>query len=252
MKSLFRYSGNKSRLLEYYKRVPMYTKRLVEPYLGSGAFLLNSSLPGLGIDINSDIIMLWTWLKTTTAKELLDLHNLVQETKKQDPNFDVRVLKLPPGPELYLRINITGMYVGQLSSWSVYPQQNLPIYKTIQCLEKVRQIELIHGDATLYKHQDGDLLFIDPPYTNTFANYKQDGKSGIEENYDPSSTIKLIESTNNPIIFTYGSNAKEVFPMYDWELALLKKVPNLRNGGTTDRFEYVTYINFPESVFTLF
>jgi len=37
-----------------------------------------------------------------------------------------------------------------------------------------------------------------------------------------------------------------VFPEYDWHLVKTVKVPNMKKGGTTDRTEWVSYINWGE------
>ena len=51
---LFRYSGNKVRLIKHYRKPSHDVKRIVEPYLGSGAYSLANDKPGLGIEINED------------------------------------------------------------------------------------------------------------------------------------------------------------------------------------------------------
>ena len=66
----------------------------------------------------------------------------------------------------------------------------------------------------------------------------------IEADYQPDNTKELISRLSSPIVFTYGTNAREVFPEYDWQLIKTIKVPNLRKGGTVDRHEYVSYLNF--------
>jgi len=221
-------------------------KRIVEPYLGAGGYIISCDKPAIGIDLNEDIITLWTWLRDeATEDRLYEIRDIVRKAVKQskDDKPDVRDLGLSPGEMMYVRVNITGAYVGQLSSWKIYPQHNLPINQTIPLLERLENVELIHGDADDYEERDGDLVFVDPPYIDTRANYKQGGKSGIEEGYDPASTIRLLRRISSPVIFTYGTNAPDVFPEFEWRVVLKKKVPRLRGGGTVDRIEHVTYLN---------
>lgn len=244
---LFRYSGNKSRYLEHYRRPTSGIKRVVEPYLGSGAYLLNTNLPGLGYEANGDIVAMWKWLQATTAAELKDLYDEVERIKK-DPATpekpDVRLLKLNKGQETYVRINTTGVLVGQLTAWKIYPQNRLPVDQTIACLPRLKDVDVIHGDASQYVHQEGDLLFIDPPYLGTIAGYEEKGKKNHEKMYTASDTSALIAATSNPVIFTYGDGADSHFSQYTWEKVKTRKVPNVRRGGTIDRTEWVAYINW--------
>ncbi len=243
---LFRYSGNKAKLLPLYRPIPYGTKRVVEPYLGSGAFLLNSKLPGLGYEINADLIALWHWLKKATARDLLDLNAMVEDRKKSEVKPDVRDMKLDLGPQTYVRVNVCSVVVGQLSSWKVYPQHKLPVEDTIACLPRIRDIEVIHGSGENHVCQEGDFLFVDPPYIGTKGNYVEKGGKEIELSYDPQNTIRLLDCSC-PAMLTYGSNASETFPCYSWELVKTVKVPNMRKGGTVDRHEYVSYIRMGDA-----
>lgn len=241
---LFRYSGNKVRLIKHYKKPPQDVKRIVEPYLGSGAFLLTNDKPGLGIEINDDIVSMWKWLQATTPEELKNLYQLVEDKKTAEHKPDSRTLGLDIGPLTYVRINTTGVITGQLTAWKIYPQYSLPIESTIKCLERIKDIEIRQGDASSYIHVDGDLLFIDPPYIGTTAGYVEKTKKDHEKAFDPKSVDQVINSTSNPIIFTYGEGAPDIFPQYKWEVVARIKVPNLRRGGTVDRTEWVSYINW--------
>jgi site-specific DNA-adenine methylase len=242
---LFRYSGNKAKLLSLYRPIPNGVARVVEPYLGSGAFSINSGIPAIGYEVNKDLYAVWTWLKQATAQDLHDLNDLVEDWKKRQEKPDVRDMKLDLGRQTYVRVNCCSVVVGQLSSWKVYPQHSLPIEETIKCLPKLRQIEVVHGRGEDHKPVDGDLLFVDPPYIGTIGNYQEKNGQQIEKEYDPKDTEKLLDEVSCPVIFTYGSNAKEIFPNYDWELIKTVKVPNMRKGGTVDRTEWAAYINFP-------
>jgi site-specific DNA-adenine methylase len=243
---LFKYSGNKKDIVPLLRPRPAF-KRAVEPYLGSGAFICSCDAPALGIDINPNIIDLWTWLRDeATPERLSELGNIAKEAvdKAPDKKPDVRTLGLSKGETLYLRINITSVCVGQLSSWKIYPQHKLPIAATTAILDRLKSVELVLGNEDSYVEKDGDFVLLDPPYLATTANYKQDGRGGIEEGYDPQATVRLIRRLSCPIILTYGTNAKEIFPEFDWEVVKIKKVPNLRRGGTIERIEHATYINW--------
>ena len=246
-KNLFRYSGNKSKLLQFYRKPTSSVKRVVEPYLGSGSYIISCDVPGLGYELNGDLVAMWNWLKCCTPSDLIELDKQVRALKETEEKPDVRKLGLPLGMQTYVRINITGVMVGQLTCWKIYPQHNLPLENTLACLQRLKEIDVIHGTANHYVHSDGDLLFVDPPYVGTTGGYEEKSKKKSHDiTYDPNKTLELIKSTNNPIIFTYGTNAPQLFPEYKWEMVKTIKVPNFRKGGTVDRIEWVSYINWKE------
>lgn len=243
--SAFRYSGNKGRMLKHYKKYPGRVDRVVEPYAGSMAFSVNFDLdvPCIGYEMNERICALWGWLINADEDYLRRWGAWVSE-HVEGQKIDVRKLELPLGQQTYLQLSICSVMVGQLSSWTVYPQHSVPLEKTIKCLDRVHSRITVHrGDANDYQPQSHDLLFIDPPYVGTYANYVS-SKGKVDAEYDPEDTMVLIDSTNNPIILTYGDSAPQVFPSYDWEVATVRKVPNIRRGGTVERTEYVAYINW--------
>ena len=243
---LFRYSGNKVKLTPLYDLPKKNISRIVEPYLGSAGFSLNCGLnvPVLGYEINEDLYDMWMWLKSTSKEELLDLYKFVEDLKTKEEKPNLKNVNLPNGPLTYIRINACSVVVGQLSSWKVYPQHKLPIQETIRCLPIIKDFEIRNESAENYENDANDLVFIDPPYLDTKANYKSAKNKKIEINYKPEDTINLVSRIQSPIIFTYGSNAMETFPNCDWRILKTIKVPNIRKGGTVDRFEYVAYLNY--------
>jgi len=246
----FRYSGNKTKLLSLYKEPPKETKRIIECYLGSGAYTLNSSLPTICYETNKSLCEMWWWLQRTTAKELHELDKFIRDEKKKAASIgkkaNVKNMKLEIGPETYVRVNVCSVVVGQLSSWSIYPQNHLPISNTIECLSRIRDMEIRNESCNAYQHQENDLLFVDPPYIGTVGNYMGSKREDHEKSYQPNDTVDLVNSTSNSIIFTYGSNAEEIFPMYEWITVKKICVPNMRKGGTVDRYEKVSYIHWKE------
>lgn len=245
MKKLFKYSGSKSRLISFYRRPPEGAKRIVEPYLGSGSYILSTELPGLGFETNTEVVAMWEWLKTANDDDIRQIDKVVRDAKTKEEKPDVKQMGLELGPQTYVRINTTSVVTGQLKSWKIYPQHHIPVELTIECLPRLRDIQVIHGNANSYVHQDGDLLFIDPPYVGTDGGYEEKkGKVDHGKSYNSEDTKRLIASTTNPIIFTYGDGAQEIFSEYKWEHVKTAKVPNMRRGGTTDRSEWVAYINW--------
>ena len=234
----FRYSGSKTRFLKHYRRPPPGTKRIVEPFLGSGAYGLSTDLPVLGYEQNEDVVEMWRWLQSTTPGELKVLGRLVEEAKTR--KADVRTLGLDRGPQTYVRINCAGLVLGQMSAWVLYPQNKLPIEETISALVRIRDVTVLHADGNGHVPIEGDLLFVDPPYIGTNPNY-----GDAHETFDVERCRTLTSLPGTPKIVTYGDGAQSIFPALDWQVVARRKVPNVRKGGTTDRTEWVSYVDWP-------
>ena len=239
--SISRYSGNKARMLPHYRRPPPGTLRVVEPYLGSGAYVLNSGLPGLGFDTDSRVVALWRWFHTVGSEEIQSLEDILARARATTTKPDIRDLPISEGARLYLKLNVCSAMVGQWSSWKAYPQHRLPIKKTMAALSAARQIEVCHADASSYIEQQraGDMAFLDPPYLGTHANYASD--RGYHEK-----TLRLLERLTVPVLLTYGDGAPDIFSGLPWTAVKTRGVPNLRKGGTTNRTEYAAYLNWPQ------
>lgn len=238
-------------MLKSYLPLPAGAKRVVEPYLGSGGYSLNQEIPFLGVDADPQVTDLWYWLQREGARQ--DLIELAARYAEIRDAGDLRkVSGLSEGARLYLKINVCSLVVGQWSSWRIYPQNQLPVWETLRALSQARRGEVHLGRAldVLPRLREGDVLFVDPPYVGTSANYQK------EREYDPQETLDLLAGVGSryPVLFTYGDGAPEVFPGLPWETCLEREVPNFRNGGTVPRTEYACYLNWPPEgdILTLF
>jgi hypothetical protein len=255
MISAFRYSGNKSRMFQNYKRPMFPVRRIVEPYAGSMAYSLNLQVAlgrrirSLGFDTNEYLTSMWRWLTSsaragTLSGQLQGIRDQVLKAGK----VDVRTIDWPDPIRTYVRVNVCSVMVGQLSSWTIYPKHSLPIENTIAAVPYMKLLTVHPCDALQYRPEPGDLVFIDPPYINTSANYV--GRAGkTDKGYTPAHTMALLEKLRGvPVIFTYGDSAPQLFPTLKWGVVAKRKVPNIRMGGTVDRTEYVCYL--PEVTWT--
>jgi 16S rRNA G966 N2-methylase RsmD len=252
-RAIFRYAGNKRWLLSLLPPLPSH-KRICELYLGSGTLLFNSKLKGLGIESSPFVVSIYEWLKKATPEAVFALEELRKDCLRKQ-TLDVRDLDIEEGARLYLRLNCCGLITGDFSSYKIYDRK-LPVENTVACLDRLKNdIEIQYGTASDYKEQDGDLVFLDPPYldfrpnkhnkiketSNIVYGYQKSGKK--LKRYNPQDTIDIISRVKGPIIFCYGSTALDLFPMYDWRVIKVKKVGNTEKK-TVERREYITYINW--------
>lgn len=247
-KSLFRYSGNKGRMLGVLPPPPPGTRRILEPFLGSGAYSLSwlgedPSLKAAGFDADPRVIQLWKFLQEVAPELLGELHAWWEKAKTTTPVpkvDDVREI-FGEGAALYFKINVCGVYTGQWSASQGYPQFSLPLERTLEALEVAKRVEVCEGDwkAVGGMLTPGDVVFLDPPYLGTSGNYLN------EKMFDPSDIQEHVLSWEVPVLVTYGTGAKDIFPDLPWELVQIRKVPNIRRGGTVSREEWVARINWP-------
>lgn len=221
MYKLFRYSGNKCKFPHI--SLPASTKRLVEPFCGSCGFSLQYNLPTLAMDSNLELVNMLKWLQSKPdSLEALKAY----EGKK----VSVRELPVSNEAKTYLRVNIASVCVGQLSSYTIYPQHKLPIEETKKAIERIQDWEFLHSCYTKYKQRDGDFLFIDPPYLDTSGNY---GSNGLDMN----EFVSWIKSLTVPYIITYKEPIQAISNI-GWNCWLVKKVPNMRRGGSSIREDW--------------
>jgi site-specific DNA-adenine methylase len=240
----FKYSGNKRRMLKYLP-APPHGMMIVEPFAGSAAYSMAHSQFGRKIQLaeaNEDVRVLWEWLRTEATEErLIELEKMRPKEKVQ-----VATLKLPKPEETLMRLTCSGVYTGQLSSTILYSQHSVDFSNIRRLLPVIRnQVLPLLKDYRETVTLDG-FMFLDPPYLGTQGNYK-DKTNKIDQTIGLSDLEirDFVLSLKQPYIFTYGDDAPEVFPDFDWQLAMIKKVPRIRTGGVIERREWFCVGNSP-------
>jgi len=243
LSSIFRYSGNKTRLLKYLPPPPSSVKTIVEPFAGSMAYaMFHRPVRIVAAEVNPCVRGLWEWLRTTATVEMLNKIERAKPTEK----IDLRLLGLSEPETTLIRLQISGAYVGQLSSFIAYPQHSLKLDKLKEALPYIRQavapLAKDYSEALLAIPDDA-MVFVDPPYLDTKANYKSKGKD--HGAIKPRALEKFILGLPCPTIVTYGDGAAETFPRLPWQKVIDRKVPILRGGGTRLRTEYMALLRWP-------
>jgi len=248
----FKYSGSKTRYLTCYKRPPRYVRRVVEPYLGSGAFVLNAmntlGVDGIGYEVSSEIVSLWRWLQLSRPQDIYDLDRLVVDTYRRKGRFDVRDLDIHQGALTYLRLHVCAIPRGLLRGYLLMPNLKLPVATTIASLPIVRRLKVVHASGHSHLEDGRDFWFIDPPYvintdrTSVTDAIKTSGYSDDALAYQPAQTQRLLERIARSGIMTYGSRAKRVFPSLAWRPVDVRGVGG-NNHQTSYRVEHVAYLN---------
>lgn len=246
MSSIFRYSGNKTRLLKYLPPPPSSVKTIVEPFAGSMAYaMFHRPVRIVAAEVNPYVRGLWEWLRTTATVEMLNKIERAKPTEK----IDLRLLGLSEPETTLIRLQISGAYVGQLSSFIAYPQHSLKLDKLKEALPYIRQavapLAKHYSDVVLRAIPDDAMMFIDPPYLGTSANYKSKGKDHGAINPRALEDF-ILNGLTFPTLVTYGDGAAETFPRLPWQKVVDRKVPILRGGGTRLRTEYMALLRWPD------
>ncbi len=248
---MFRYSGSKKRQLKYLPPPPDGTHCIIEPFAGSAAYGLHY-MPRrlLLMEKNEDVAALWNWLiREASDHDVEELELFLCAKRKLGEKVDIRTFNLTKPQETLARLTSSGVYVGQLSSWIFYPQHSID-FSAIRGLlgyikESVEVVGFDFGTMTAYYSQPGVMLFLDPPYFGTAANYQDKTAKKNLDKIDLRDRLTAALSENDlPTIFTYGEGAPEVYPTLNWTLACERKVPRIRTGGCVIRKEWVSLSNW--------
>lgn len=235
-------------MLEVLPPPPPNARRIIEPFLGSGAYSLSwlgedPHLKAVGFDADPRVARLWKFLQQVDPELLRELDSWWEEAKKTTPAPKVEDVQnlFGEGASLYFKINVCGVYTGQWSASQGYPQFALPLQKTLEALDVAKRVTVSEGDWKTVGEvlEPGDVVFLDPPYLGTRGNYLN------EKSFNPSDIQEQVLSWGVPVLVTYGTGAPEIFPELPWELVQVRKVPNIRRGGTVSREEWVSRVNWP-------
>jgi site-specific DNA-adenine methylase len=165
--------------------------------------------------------------------------------EKADLRAWAREHDIHPDVLTIVRVQTSGAYVGQLSSWIRYPQHAMRAESIIEHIPYIRgSVHTLAGyrDVLDAAGDDPDcMVFCDPPYHGTHANY-DDAKSTFRRD-DYRQLEEDIIHLRCPTIVTYGDGCSDVFPRLPWERLTTRRVPILRGGGTRERTEWIARLN---------
>lgn len=275
----FPYSGNKlvvSRKLlatvAPIMKAAISANCIIEPFAGSAAFSLtvrsaideynkstgkNLPVPHILLtDSSRHLINCWNFVASATRNRIMELNDLVvanNNGKCTDLSDVVTDEELS-----FIKLTCCGVYRGQFVSTKItncersggLGEDRILTAKRLLELEKVRvwniDCETLverHLDKAL-KYYDKVLLFVDPPYVGTLANYD---KHGYMEGTQQSLRKLLIKAKKLkiPTVITYGDT--DLFKNdLNWKEIAMRKVPRIRCGGTLVRYDYYATLNIEE------
>jgi len=193
MSTILKWAGNKSRVMPDLLTHLPEGDRLVEPFAGSCAVMMNTDYRAyLVADINPDLINLYCQIKEHTRPFIIVAASLFNQNTIGKSYYAVREA-FNHGPSLplleraayFLYLNRNG-YRGlcrynKRGEFNIpfgnYTEPYFPLTEIETFAEKAQRATFICADfrETLRLTKAGDVVYCDPPYDGTFAEYHSAG-----------------------------------------------------------------------------
>lgn len=189
MSTILKWAGNKSRVMPELQAHLPEGKRLVEPFAGSCAVMMNTDYPAYLIaDINPDLINLYQQVKDFEKPFTALVASIFAQNSSKKDYYRIRdefnheaglPLIYRAAYFLYLnrhgyrglcRYNLKG---GFNAPYEKIAKPYLPINEIQTFAVKAQRATFIHADftETLSQVKTGDVVYCDPPYIGTFTQY---------------------------------------------------------------------------------
>ncbi|HDS3053823.1 DNA adenine methylase [Morganella morganii] len=230
-KTILKWAGSKVGIMEQLRPYLPKTKRLVEPFAGSCAVMMNTDYERYLIaDINDDLINLYREIKSgdyqrilNTAYGLFELESFESGYYVEREFFNRNKKFINPADAaayfIYLnrhcynglcRYNQSGAFNVPKGS---YKKPYLPEEEIIRFSKKAVNAEFKAQSAgkTLQSVKLGDGVYCDPPYLGTFSGYSSGGFSEKEHENLAYALLTLNLSMETPITVSNSMAAKELY-----------------------------------------
>jgi len=248
---ILKWAGGKRELLpSIMKKVPAFTGRYIEPFLGAGAvfFAMPASTKKLGNDFNPDLIELYRVVRDNPEGLLRELRKHKNQKEyfyevrawDRDPTFPDRPPVERAARLIFLnKTCFNGLYrvnsrnefnvpFADLKNPDFIAEKNVVLMSSFlraSADTKSRATTLSHGDyrKVTSKATEGDFVYLDPPYdplseTASFVSYHKDGFSRMNQEQLRDEIVRLtglgvpvlLSNSNTPFICKLYSD-KEIF-----------------------------------------
>lgn len=233
MSTILKWAGNKSRAMpELLAHLPA-GNRLVEPFAGSCAVMMNTDYREYLIaDINHDLINLYCQVKLHTTEFIMVALSLFTKNKTEENYYQVREkfnrnasMPLLERAAYFLYLNRHG-YRGvcrynRKGEFNIpYGNYATPYFPQVEIetfAEKARWATFICADyrKTLDMVKSGDVVYCDPPYHGTFTDYHTGGFN--DDDQHSLACYLLGISENNPVVVSNSDTlfTRSIFRAFD-------------------------------------
>ncbi len=245
MSTILKWAGNKTAIMPHLKKHLPAGPRLVEPFAGSCAVMMETDYPSyLVADINPDLINLYNTIKRgpelliAIAKAFFNKNNTAEDyylirkefNGSRDWGADWQAAMF-----LYLnrhcyrgvcRYNKKGLFN---SPYGHYKKPYFPEAEILAFEEKAQRATFICAgyEETLAQLLPGDVIYCDPPYDGTFDGYHTAGFSE-DDQYRLASVLERRSSEGHPVV---ASNSDTLLIGSLYRNFTLHKITTARSVG---------------------
>lgn len=203
MKPFLKWAGNKYQIIERIKEVLPKGKRLIEPFVGTGAVFLNTSYSQYILsDINEDLIQLYTYISQEGQNFIdycktffIDVNNTAESFYYWRSVFN-QTEDLRTKAALFVYLNKHGF--NGLCRYNADGGFNVPFGKYTKPYFPEKEMQFFHQKSkyavfkvadflnTMNEALPGDVVYCDPPYiplskTANFTSYSSGGFTEIQQ-----------------------------------------------------------------------
>ncbi|EJN6477520.1 DNA adenine methylase [Escherichia coli] len=217
MSTILKWAGNKTAIMSELKKHLPAGPRLVEPFAGSCAVMMETDYPSyLVADINPDLINLYKKVAAdcesfiSRARVLFEIANreVAYYNIRQEFNYSTEITDFMKAVYfLYLnrhgyrglcRYNKSGHFNIPYGNYKnpYFPEKEIRAFA-----EKAQRATFICAsfDETLAMLKAGDVVYCDPPYDGTFSGYHTDGFTE-DDQYHLASVLEHRSLEGHPVI----------------------------------------------------
>lgn len=216
MSTILKWAGNKTAIMPELKKHLPAGPRLVEPFAGSCAVMMETDYPHYFVaDINPDLINLYLMIKEDVssfihlAERIFSKFTTAEDYYKCRQFFNTVPLSPMDKAAYFLFLNrhcYRGLCRYNQSGFFNVPYGNykkpyFPVDEIRAFAEKAQRATFICGsyDETLALLQEGDVVYCDPPYDGTFSGYHTAGFTE-DDQYRLASILERRSSEGHPVI----------------------------------------------------
>ena len=243
MSTILKWAGNKTDVMPRLKKHLPAGPRLVEPFAGSCAVMMETDYPSyLVADINPDLINMYQQIKDDVLGFIERAQHLFNTFNTKDGYYDSRYsFNHDCDPEwraaLFLYLNRHG-YRGVCRynkrgifnvPYGNYKKPYFPETEIRAFAEKGQRATFICAgyEETLAQLMPGDVVYCDPPYDGTFTGYHTGGFSE-DDQYRLASILERRSSEGHPVI---ASNSDTLLIGSLYRNFTLHKITTARSVG---------------------
>lgn len=257
MKPFIKWVGGKSRMLsEIRARLPEDYNRIIEPFVGGGAFMFNQTCPAMINDFNWQLASTYRAVKDNPEDVIRGLSAMevskdkYLEIRSQEPTEQTEVaVRL-----IYLnKVGFNGMWRENKSGKFNVPygkkdgktiEQLVSFEQIALASSRLQNVDVFSGDfevVTKYAKPD-DFVFFDPPYIDTWDGYAKDGDSFTRD--DQLRLRRVLDELNakgTKFILTnsYNETTVELYKGFSQEEAQVSYTVGGKNASRAKRSEII-------------